>query len=137
MFRHPIHGRPLAAWPLVEDRAVLTALANDVGFELVFSRQLIAHARADDIAMGLSTSGNSNNVMHAFGEAKRRGLLTIGLAGYNGGAMLGNDNVDYCLVVRSDSVHRIQESQDALVFELWSVVQRLLADQSTLEGSTR
>ena len=50
MFRHPISGRPLPAWPLVDDRAVLTALANDVGFELVFSRQLIAHARADDIA---------------------------------------------------------------------------------------
>ncbi len=136
MFRHPISGRPLPAWPLVEDRAVLTALANDVGFELVFSRQLIAHAHADDIALGLSTSGNSNNVMHAFGEAKHRGLLTIGLAGYNGGAMAGNDKVDYCLVVRSDSVHRIQEAQDALMFELWSVVQRHLADQSTLEGST-
>jgi D-sedoheptulose 7-phosphate isomerase len=137
IFRHPIKGRPLPAWPLVDDRAVLTALANDVGFELVFSRQLIAHARADDIALGLSTSGNSNNVMHAFGEAKHRGLMTIGLAGYNGGAMAGNDKVDYCLVVRSDSVHRIQEAQDALVFELWSVVQRLLADQSTLEGSSK
>jgi D-sedoheptulose 7-phosphate isomerase len=135
MFRHPLSGRPLPAWPLVDDRAVLTALANDVGFELVFSRQLIAHARGDDIALGLSTSGNSNNVMHAFGEAKHRGLLTIGLAGYNGGAMAGNDKVDHCLVVRSDSVHRIQEAQDALMFELWSVVQRHLADQSTLEGS--
>jgi D-sedoheptulose 7-phosphate isomerase len=136
MFRHPIAGRPLPAWPLVEDRAVLTALANDVGFELVFSRQLIAHARKGDIAMGLSTSGNSDNVMRAFSEAKHRGLLTIGLAGYNGGAMAANDKVDYCLVVRSDSVHRIQEAQDALVFELWSVVQRHLAGHATLEGST-
>jgi D-sedoheptulose 7-phosphate isomerase len=136
MFRHPIAGRPLPAWPLVEDRAVLTALANDVGFELVFSRQLIAHARKGVIAMGLSTSGNSDNVMRAFSEAKHRGLLTIGLAGYNGGAMAANDKVDYCLVVRSDSVHRIQEAQDALVFELWSVVQRHLAGHATLEGST-
>jgi len=136
MFRHPIAGRPLPAWPLVEDRAVLTALANDVGFELVFSRQLIAHARRGDMAMGLSTSGNSDNVMRAFSEAKHRGLLTIGLAGYNGGAMAANDSVDYCLVVRSDSVHRIQEAQDALVFELWSVVQRHLAGHATLEGST-
>jgi D-sedoheptulose 7-phosphate isomerase len=87
--------------------------------------------------MGLSTSGNSNNVMHAFTEAKHRGLLTIGLAGYNGGAMAGNDKVDYCLVVRSDSVHRIQEAQDALVFELWSVVQRHLADQTTVKGSSK
>jgi D-sedoheptulose 7-phosphate isomerase len=137
MFRHPISGRALPAWPLVDDRAVLTALANDVGFELVFSRQLIAHARAGDIAMGLSTSGNSDNVMKAFGEAKHRGLMTIGLAGYDGGAMAGNPNVDYCLVVRSDSVHRIQEAQDALVFELWSVIQRHLADHPTLEGNSK
>jgi D-sedoheptulose 7-phosphate isomerase len=137
MFRHPISGRALPAWPLVDDRAVLTALANDVGFELVFSRQLIAHARAGDIAMGLSTSGNSDNVMKAFAEAKHRGLMTVGLAGYDGGAMAGNPNVDYCLVVRSDSVHRIQEAQDALVFELWSVLQRHLADHPTLEGSSK
>jgi D-sedoheptulose 7-phosphate isomerase len=134
MFRHPIGGRPLPAWPLVDDRAVLTALANDVGFELVFSRQLIAHARSGDMAMGLSTSGNSENVMKAFAEAKHRGLLTIGLAGYAGGAMANNDTVDFCLVVHSDSVHRIQESQDALVFELWSVVQRNLMAQSTPTG---
>jgi D-sedoheptulose 7-phosphate isomerase len=137
MFRHPISGTALAAWPLVEDRAVLTALANDVGFELVFSRQLIAHGRSGDIAMGLSTSGNSDNVMRAFAEAKRRGMLTIGLAGYDGGAMANNRDVDYCLVVRSDSVHRIQEAQDALVFELWSVIQRQLADHATLEGSSK
>ena len=134
MFRHPATGRPLPAWPLVDDRAVLTALANDVGFELVFSRQLIAHGRADDIAMGLSTSGNSNNVIHAFAEAKRRGMMTIGLAGYEGGAMASSDKVDYCLVVRSDSVHRIQESQDALVFELWTVVQRHLGGVADLPG---
>jgi D-sedoheptulose 7-phosphate isomerase len=136
MFRHPMSGRPLPAWPLVDDRAVLTALANDVGFELVFSRQLIAHGRAGDMALGLSTSGNSDNVIRAFAEAKHRDMLTIGLAGYEGGAMADSDKVDYCLVVRSDSVHRIQESQDALVFELWSVVQRHLADQAPQEGSS-
>jgi D-sedoheptulose 7-phosphate isomerase len=135
MFRHPIGGRPLPAWPLVDDRAVLTALANDVGFELVFSRQLIAHARAGDMALGLSTSGNSDNVIRAFAEAKHRDLLTIGLAGYQGGAMADSDQVDYCLVVGSDSVHRIQEAQDALVFELWTVVQRHLADRTAFEGS--
>jgi len=132
LFRHPPAARPLPACSLVDDRAVLTALANDVGFELVFSRQLIAHARAGDMAIGLSTSGNSDNVMKAFAEAKKRGLLTVGLCGYEGGAMAGNNDIDHCLVVRSDSVHRIQESQDALVFELWSVVQRHLG-----EGSSR
>jgi D-sedoheptulose 7-phosphate isomerase len=126
LFRHPVSGRPLPACSLVDDRAVITALANDVGFELIFSRQLIAHARADDMALGLSTSGNSDNVMKAFAEAKHRGLLTVGLCGYEGGAMAGSDDVDHCLIVRSESVHRIQEAQDALVYELWSVVQRHL-----------
>ena len=126
LFRAPPQGRPLAALSLVDDLAVLTALANDVGFELVFSRQLIAHARPGDIAMGISTSGNSPNLLRAFEEATRRGLLTVGLSGYEGGAMAGSDDIEHCLVVRSDSVHRIQETQDALVLELWSVVQRCL-----------
>ncbi len=115
---------PLPALSLVDDRAVLTALANDVGFELVFSRQLIAHARPGDVAMGFSTSGNSENLLRAFAEARRRGLLTVGFAGDRGGAMAATDDVEHCLVVASDSVHRIQEAQDALVLELWHVVQR-------------
>ncbi|MGH9295808.1 MAG: D-sedoheptulose-7-phosphate isomerase, partial [Acidimicrobiales bacterium] len=113
---------------LVEDRAVLTALGNDVGFELVFSRQLVAHARAGDIAVGFSTSGGSANVLRTFSEARRRGLLTIGLAGYDGGAMAASDDLAHCLVVHSDSVHRIQEAQDAVVLELWSLVQDRLAE---------
>jgi D-sedoheptulose 7-phosphate isomerase len=115
---------------LVDDRAVLTALANDVGFDLVFARQIIAHARPGDIAMGFSTSGDSRNVLSALEEAARRRLLTVGLSGYEGGAMASSDLVDECLVVSSDSVHRIQEAQDALVLELWSVVQRCLQEES-------
>jgi D-sedoheptulose 7-phosphate isomerase len=126
LFRRPPSGRALAAMSLVDDRAVLTALANDVGFELVFSRQIIAHARAGDIVMGLSTSGDSVNVLRAFEEANRRRLLTIGLCGYEGGAMVSSGSVEHCLVVSSDSVHRIQETQAALVLELWCVVQRCL-----------
>ena len=87
--RRPPAGRPLPARCLADDPAVLTALANDVGFELVFSRQLIAHAGPDDIALGISTSGNSRNLLAAFAEAARRGLLTLGLAGYDGGDMAG------------------------------------------------
>jgi D-sedoheptulose 7-phosphate isomerase len=131
LFRSPPSGRPLAALSLVDDRAVLTALANDVGFELAFSRQIIAHARPGDIALGFSTSGNSANLLRAFEEAANRGLLTVGVSGYEGGAMASGDAVDHCLVVRSDSVHRIQETQDALVFELWSVVQRCLAGETS------
>ncbi len=128
LFRDPPWGRALAAMSLVDDRAVLTALANDVGFELVFSRQLIAHARAGDIAIGFSTSGGSVNVLRAFEEASRRQLLTVGLCGYEGGAMAVSEAVDHCLVVRSDSVHRIQEAQGALVLELWRTVQRCMGE---------
>jgi D-sedoheptulose 7-phosphate isomerase len=126
LFRDPPRGRPLPAMSLVDDRAVITALANDVGFDLVFSRQLIAHARAGDIAVGFSTSGDSLNVLRAFEEASRRHLLTVGLCGYGGGAMAGSETLDCCLVVGSDSVHRIQEAQDALIWELWSAVQENL-----------
>jgi D-sedoheptulose 7-phosphate isomerase len=126
LFRDPPSGRPLPALSLVDDRAVLTALANDVGFELVFSRQLIAHAQAGDIAIGFSTSGDSVNLLRGFEEAMRRNLLTIGLCGYEGSAMASSEAVAHCLVVRSESVHRIQETQAALVLRLWSIVQRHL-----------
>lgn len=131
LFRKPPQGRPLPALSLVDDRAVLTALANDVGFDLVFSRQVIAHARPGDIAVGFSTSGDSRNVLLALEEASRRRLLTIGLCGYQGGAMAASDVLDHCLVVRSDSVHRIQEAQDALVLQLWSTVQGWIDEGST------
>ena len=129
LFRDPPSGRALPALSLVDDRAVLTALANDVGFELVFSRQLIAHARPGDIAVGFSTSGDSVNVLRGLEEAARRKLLTIGLCGYEGSAMALSDAVAHCLVVRSESVHRIQEAQAALTLRLWSVVQRRLDER--------
>jgi D-sedoheptulose 7-phosphate isomerase len=108
---------------LVDDSAVLTAISNDVGYDIVFSRQLIAHATAADIAVGLSTSGNSRNLLNAFGEAVDRGLLTIGIAGYSGGDMARSPHVHHCLLVDADSVHRIQETQAALGFALWRAVQ--------------
>ena len=123
IFATPSHGMPVAARCLVDDTSIITALGNDVGFELVFSRQLIAHGRDGDIALGLSTSGNSRNLLVAFGEARRREMLTIGIAGYDGGEM-ANAGLDHCLVVRNDSVHRVQEAQAALGFELWRQVQR-------------
>jgi D-sedoheptulose 7-phosphate isomerase len=123
LFIQPPWGQPLPARNLVDDSAVLTALGNDVGFDLVFSRQLIAHAIADDIAIGLSTSGNSRNLLQSFAEAARRGLLTIGIAGYSGGEMAQSPDVQHCLVVNADSVHRIQETQAALGFALWRAVQ--------------
>jgi D-sedoheptulose 7-phosphate isomerase len=124
LFAAPPSGRPLAARSLVGDVAVITALANDVGFDAVFARQLMATAAPADIVLGLSTSGGSRNVLRAFAEGHRIGALTVGLAGYDGGEMAQAATIDHCLVVHSDSVHRIQETQTALIFELWSRVQQ-------------
>ncbi len=116
-------ARPLPARSLAADQAILTALSNDIGFDVVFSRQLIAYGRAGDIAFGTSTSGNSDNLLMAFTEARKRGMLTVGLAGYDGGRMAASDDLEHCLVVRSDSVHRIQEAQTSVAHALWSLVQ--------------
>ena len=126
LFAQPVSGRPLPALNLAADQAVVTALGNDVGFELVFSRQIIAHSRSNDIAVAFSTSGNSADLLTALGEASRRGLMTVGFAGYTGGEMAESDAVDHCFVVRSQSIHRIQESQALLGYQLWATVQSLL-----------
>ncbi|WAJ46912.1 SIS domain-containing protein [Mycobacterium sp. Aquia_216] len=123
LFARPPTGRSLPAWSLTADQAIVTALGNDVGFELVFARQLIARAKAGDIAVAMSTSGSSPNLLTALAEAHQRGLYTIGFAGYDGGAFANNPNVDVCFVVRSQSVHRIQESQALLGYQLWLAVQ--------------
>ena len=131
LFCSPAAGRPLPARSLVADTAVLTALANDVGVEVMFARQLGAHGRAGDIALGLSTSGGSANVLRAFGQARSAGLLTVGLAGYGGGAMRSCADLDHCLAVDAQSVHRTQEAQSALAHALWARVQgRLQAEES-------
>ncbi len=122
LFARPAIGDALPAWSLTTDQAILTALGNDVGFELVFARQLIARAKAGDIAIAMSTSGNSPNLLAGLAEARQRGLYTVGFAGYDGGAFADSPNVDACFVVRSQSVHRIQESQALLGYQLWSAV---------------
>lgn len=119
LFAHPPLGPDHVARSLVDDAAVLTALSNDVGYDLVFARQLMALAQPDDIALGVSTSGDSRNLLAAFGEARRRGLLTVGLAGSGGGAMAVCEDIDHLLLIDSDRVHRIQETQAAVGYELW------------------
>ncbi|MGH3968858.1 MAG: D-sedoheptulose-7-phosphate isomerase [Mycobacterium sp.] len=122
LFARPPLGSPLPSWSLTTDQAILTALGNDVGYELVFARQLIARAKAGDIAIAMSTSGSSANLMAGLGEAHRRDLYTIGFAGYDGGAFAKSPDVDACFVVASQSVHRIQESQALLGYRLWLAV---------------
>ncbi|GAA0970953.1 SIS domain-containing protein [Acrocarpospora macrocephala] len=121
-FANPLAGtRPVAAISLAQDVAVLTALSNDVGYDLVFARQLAALGRRGDIAVGLSTSGGSANVLNALAEARRRGMLTVGLVGYDGGTMARDDLADHLFVVPSTSVHRIQEAQITLYHVLWEL----------------
>ena len=122
LFLHPGgEARPLPAFGLANDTSVVTALCNDIGVEVVFARQLGAFARAGDIALGLSTSGNSANLIRAFDEASRRGMLTIGLAGYEGGKMAELDSIDYLFVAPSASIHRIQEAQTTIYQVLWEL----------------
>ncbi|MEV5826559.1 SIS domain-containing protein [Spirillospora sp. NPDC052242] len=123
----PPHGaRPVPAACLTGDVAALTALANDVGFEAVFARQLAAFGRAGDVAVGFSTSGGSANVLAAFAEARRAGMVTVGFAGYGGGPMAEAGTVDHLFTVPSASVHRIQEAQTTVYHVLWELLQRAL-----------
>ena len=129
-FTHPVTaGRPaLAAISLVADVAMISAVGNDVGFEHVFVRQIIAQGRPGDGLIGVSTSGNSPNLLAAFAKAKEIGLTTIGLCGGDGGAMTAAGAVDHCLIVPSGSIHRIQECHVAAYHILWDLVHTLLAD---------
>jgi D-sedoheptulose 7-phosphate isomerase len=103
--------RAIPAISLALEPANITALANDVGTEVIFLRQLIAHARPEDVAIGISTSGGSKNIIRALEEARKRNLLTVALLGYDGGEIVRRGLVDWPLVVRSDYIPRIQEVQ--------------------------
>ena len=128
LFLDPGPGeRALPAFCLANDTAVLTALCNDVGVEVVFARQIAAFSQPRDIAIGLSTSGNSENLLRALDEAARRGLLTVGIAGYDGGKMAELDSLDYLFVAPSSSVHRIQEAQTTVYHALWELTLAALA----------
>jgi D-sedoheptulose 7-phosphate isomerase len=120
----PVEGwaaRP--AIDLTEDTAILTALANDIGTEALFSRQVIAHGRAGDVLLAISTSGGSANVIHALAEARRRGLATIALVGYDGGRVAAEALADHVVVTRSEHVPRIQEAQASALHVLRELVE--------------
>ena len=129
-FVHPVTtGRPaLPAINLAVDPAMLTAVGNDVGFDHIFVRQLIAQGKAGDGVIGVSTSGNSENIMRTFLKAKEMGLTTIGLTGGAGGAMATSSSLDHCLIVPTESIHRIQECHVLIYHILWDLVHTLLAD---------
>ena len=119
---------PLPAIALTDDIAVITAVGNDVGFDNVFARQVIAFGRPGDIAVGFSTSGNSTNVLLALEQAKKQELLTIALAGYDGGKTARSAAVDFCIVAPSDHIPRIQEAQATIYHALLEVIFAVLTD---------
>jgi D-sedoheptulose 7-phosphate isomerase len=96
---------------LTEDSAIITALANDIGTDAIFSRQIIAYGREGDAVLALSTSGNSENVIEALAEARRRGLMTVAMVGYDGGRVAAEALADHVVVTRSQHIPRIQEAQ--------------------------
>jgi D-sedoheptulose 7-phosphate isomerase len=100
-----------AALDLTEDAGILTAIANDIGPEAIFARQVIAYGQAGDVLLALTTSGNSANVIAALSEARRRGLTTIALVGYDGGRIVSEGLADHVVVTRSEHIPRIQEAQ--------------------------
>jgi D-sedoheptulose 7-phosphate isomerase len=112
-FRRPPDPRWRArrALDLTEDSAILTAIANDIGTEAVFARQVIAHGREDDCLLAISTSGNSANVMAALAEARSRRLVTMAMVGYDGGRVAAERLADHVVVTRSEHIPRIQEAQ--------------------------
>ena len=120
----PAGFRAIPAVSLAFEPANITALANDVGTEVIFLRQLIAQARAGDVAIGISTSGGSKNVIVALEEARKRGLLTVALLGYDGGEILRRGLADHALIVRSDYIPRIQEVQASMYHTVRDLLER-------------
>jgi D-sedoheptulose 7-phosphate isomerase len=100
-----------AAIDLTGDPAILTALANDIGVEAIFARQVIAYGRPGDALVALSTSGGSGNVIAALAEARRRGLVTVAFVGYDGGQIAADGLADHVVITRSQHIPRIQEAQ--------------------------
>jgi D-sedoheptulose 7-phosphate isomerase len=103
--------QPRPALDLTADTAIITALANDIGADVVFSRQVIAHGRPGDVLLAISTSGDSRSVVEALVEARRGGLMTIALVGYDGGRVAAEGLADHVVVTPSQAIPRIQEAQ--------------------------
>jgi D-sedoheptulose 7-phosphate isomerase len=123
-FRSPPHPWPeRRALDLTEDPAIITAIANDIGTEAIFARQVIAYGGSGDALIALSTSGNSRSVIAALAEARRRGLMTIACVGYGGGQVAADGLADHVIVTRSEHIPRIQEAQASAYHVLRELVE--------------
>ncbi len=117
-------GPPRRALDLTEDAGILTAIANDIGTDAVFSRQVIAYGRPGDVLVALSTSGNSLSVISALEEGRRRGLTTVAFVGYDGGRVASEELADHVIVSRSEHIPRVQEAQASAYHVMRELVER-------------
>jgi D-sedoheptulose 7-phosphate isomerase len=122
--RYYVDRAPLPAIALTVNTSSLTAIGNDYSYDAIFARQLSAFGQEGDIAIGISTSGNSKNVIQALQIAKEKGLITVGFVGRDGGKMKGV--VDYCLPIPSNDTPRIQEGHITLGHIICDIVEREL-----------
>jgi len=123
-FRTAMFGGPARrALDLTEDTGIITAVANDIGTDAIFSRQVIAYGRPGDVLLAMSTSGNSLSVIEALREARRRGLVTIAFVGYDGGNVAAGSEADYIVISRSQNIPRIQEAQASVYHVLRELVE--------------
>ncbi|HEY7516234.1 MAG TPA: SIS domain-containing protein [Vicinamibacteria bacterium] len=131
-FLHPIveKRRALPAIALTTDTATLTAIGNDRDFSMVFADQLRLLGKGEDMALGLSTSGQSANVARGLQAARDAGMLTVGFSGRDGGRLASI--AEYCFVAPSFSIHRIQETHTILLHLLWDEVQVSLGEDDVL-----
>ena len=131
-FVHPIieKRRAFPARALACDSALLTAIGNDADFSQTYAEQLKIFGKPGDVALGISTSGNSTNVNYGLQAARRMGMLTVGFAGKDGGRT--KDIAEYCLTVPSFSIHRIQEVHTTLLHVLWDMVHVLLGEEDVI-----
>jgi D-sedoheptulose 7-phosphate isomerase len=126
----PAGYQPIPAISLSMEPANITALANDVGTEVIFLRQLLAQAQPQDVAIGISTSGGSRNIVMALEEARKRNLLTVALLGNDGGEIYRRGLADHPIIVRSDYIPRIQEVQASAYHVLREMLEVLNHDNS-------
>ena len=137
-FHTPMFGGPARrALDLTEDTGIITAVANDIGTEEIFQRQVIAYGRAGDVLLAMSTSGNSLSVLLALEEARKRKLVTIAFVGYDGGNVAANDLADYIVVSGSQNIPRIQEAHASAYHVLRELVELAGPAATTREHPSR
>ena len=125
--RFELERKSLPAIALTTDTSVITSLSNDYNYDMIFSRQCESLVSRGDVVIGISTSGNSKNVEKGITTAKQKGAITIALLGNNGGTII--NNVDFSIVVNSDSTPRIQEAHRVIYHIICDLVEKQLSEK--------